>query len=197
MLCSNRKSSVKHITYRCLHRHVGGLHTGRSRCTTWSSPGLKWQRERVTTCFLVLSFPLVAYRGRQIPCSHARCLLAASPHVLSPIWWWTARSVSSWASWTLWAPDRISSPLMNMSYELEYFWIKNKKMCFHVRSTIKLSTRPLKTRHTKGAKLVTMCRHTKRNTTQTRVKNSKLYFSARSFSSGAKLSQQITTSSRR
>ena len=34
--------------------------------------------------------------------------------------WCLARSVRKFGSWILWAPDRISSPLMNMSYELEY-----------------------------------------------------------------------------
>lgn len=45
---------------------------------------------------------------------------------LLPMPWCLALSVSSWGSWILWAPDKISSPLMNISYELEVFW-KHKK----------------------------------------------------------------------
>lgn len=41
-----------------------------------------------------------------------------------------ARVVSKSASWIRWAPDRISSPLMNMSYELEDFWGEKKKFSF-------------------------------------------------------------------
>jgi hypothetical protein len=38
-----------------------------------------------------------------------------------PIPWTFARSVRNSASWIRWAPDIISSPLINMSYELDFF----------------------------------------------------------------------------
>lgn len=54
---------TKHISYQCLRRHVGELHTGRSRCMPWSSPDLYNKGEAQKFSSVV---PLIANRGRQI-----------------------------------------------------------------------------------------------------------------------------------
>ena len=51
-----------------------------------------------------------------------------------PMLWWRARSVSISGSWILCAPDKISSPRMNMSYELLHF-CNGKTMVLNVLTT--------------------------------------------------------------